>query len=97
MRDACPISAAQRTEHHEIAAYGTVCALAAKIGENDFCDLLRETLGEESQTDLKLAVLSETVNEEAEQASSSDGEKDSAAKGTQDEKPARVARKSAKK
>src|SRR4051812_13690535 len=50
IRDACLIGAAQRVEHYEIAAYGTVRSLAAKIGEDEVADLLQETLDEEGAT-----------------------------------------------
>ena len=43
--DAALISAAQRVEHYEIAAYGTVCAYAELLGESDHAALLRQTLG----------------------------------------------------
>ena len=68
VRDACLIGAAQRVEHYEIAAYGTVCALAEKVGEDDVAELLAQTLDEEKATDEKLTTLSETVNDEAEAA-----------------------------
>lgn len=76
IRDACLIGAAQRVEHYEIAAYGTVRALAAKIGEDEVAELLQETLDEEGATDKKLTELSETVNEEANVAADADGEDD---------------------
>jgi ferritin-like metal-binding protein YciE len=53
-RDAAIISAAQRVEHYEIAAYGTVQAYAEAIGEEDVAELLRETLEEEKTADKKL-------------------------------------------
>src|SRR5580704_14444616 len=42
--DAALIGAAQRVEHYEIAAYGTVIAFAEALGENDHVSLLEETL-----------------------------------------------------
>jgi ferritin-like metal-binding protein YciE len=33
LMDAALIGAAQRVEHYEIAAYGTVCAFARELGE----------------------------------------------------------------
>src|ERR1700730_17388511 len=42
--DAALIGAAQRVEHYEIAAYGTVCALAKILGEPEHASLLGETL-----------------------------------------------------
>ena len=43
VRDACLIGAAQRVEHYEIAAYGTVRTLAETIG-NPVASLLEKTL-----------------------------------------------------
>src|SRR3984957_14766852 len=51
--DAGLISAAQRVEHYEIAAYGCVRTYAKLLGENDAAALLEETLKEEKQTDQK--------------------------------------------
>lgn len=76
IRDACLIGAAQRVEHYEIAAYGTVRALAEKIGEDEVAELLQETLDEEGATDKKLTELSETVNEEANSASGNSDDDD---------------------
>jgi ferritin-like metal-binding protein YciE len=64
--DAALISAAQRVEHYEIAAYGTVIAYADLLGESKHAALLRQTLQEEKETDQKLTELSEQINVEAE-------------------------------
>jgi ferritin-like metal-binding protein YciE len=63
--DAAMISAAQRVEHYEMAAYGSVCAYAELLGRAEDLGLLKETLEEEKRADEKLTELSETVNEEA--------------------------------
>ncbi|WP_114808971.1 ferritin-like domain-containing protein [Paraburkholderia kururiensis] len=52
--DAGLVGAAQKVEHYEIAAYGTLCALGKQLGLNDAVKLLQETLEEEKATDLKL-------------------------------------------
>ncbi len=65
VRDAQLIGAAQRVEHYEIAAYGTVRAFARKLGEAKIARLLEQTLAEEGATDKKLTTLSETVNSDA--------------------------------
>jgi ferritin-like metal-binding protein YciE len=65
IRDALIIGAAQRVEHYEIAAYGTVRAFAEQLGEDRIVELLQETLDEEGETNKKLTTLSETVNAEA--------------------------------
>jgi ferritin-like metal-binding protein YciE len=63
--DAALISAAQRVEHYEIAAYGSVHAYATILGEAEAANLLEQTLNEEKETDQKLTDLSESINEEA--------------------------------
>ncbi len=60
--DAALIGAAQRVEHYEIAAYGTVCAFAELLGETRHLELLKQTLDEEKQTDEKLTELSQEIN-----------------------------------
>jgi ferritin-like metal-binding protein YciE len=65
VKDAALISAAQRVEHYEIAAYGTVRAYAEILGEENAVDLLEKTLQEEKETDEKLTELAQTINVEA--------------------------------
>jgi ferritin-like metal-binding protein YciE len=60
--DAALIAAAQRVEHYEIAAYGTLCAFADLLGESQHASLLRQTLDEEKATDERLTELSQDVN-----------------------------------
>jgi ferritin-like metal-binding protein YciE len=67
--DAALIAAAQRVEHYEIAAYGTVRNFARRLGYSDQAELLNQTLQEEGATDKKLTSLAESyVNEEARRA-----------------------------
>jgi ferritin-like metal-binding protein YciE len=68
--DAALISAGQRVEHYEIAAYGTVSAFAELLGESEHVSLLQETLDEEKQTDEKLTELSKEINVAAQGQSS---------------------------
>jgi ferritin-like metal-binding protein YciE len=63
--DAALIAAAQRVEHYEIAAYGTVRAFAEVLGESDAAELLALTLEEEKATDETLSEIAERVNPEA--------------------------------
>jgi ferritin-like metal-binding protein YciE len=65
LMDAALIGAAQRVEHYEIAAYGTVCAFAEELGEDEQASLLTETLEEEKETDEKLTKLSQQINAQA--------------------------------
>jgi ferritin-like metal-binding protein YciE len=71
MLDAGLISAAQRVEHYEIAAYGCVATYAELLGESDAAELLRTTENEEKETDEKLTELSKEINVIAENASGS--------------------------
>jgi len=64
--DAAIIGAAQRVEHYEIAAYGTVRAFAELLGESNHVPLIEQTLEEEKQTDEKLTRLAEQLNSPAE-------------------------------
>ena len=65
--DAGLIAAAQRVEHYEIAAYGTLVAWADTAGIDGAAELLQATLEEEKMTDQKLSAIAESnVNIEAE-------------------------------
>ena len=57
--DAGLIGAAQKVEHYEIATYGTLTALAKKLGYTAAAKLLHETLEEEKSTDEKLTQIAE--------------------------------------
>jgi ferritin-like metal-binding protein YciE len=59
LRDAALIGGAQKVEHYEIAAYGTLAALAKQLGYKDALPLLLATLKEEKATDEKLTLLAE--------------------------------------
>ena len=64
--DAALIGAAQRIEHYEIAAYGTVRAFARRLGLDDVAQTLQQTLDEEGQTDKLLTQIAESsVNMQA--------------------------------
>jgi ferritin-like metal-binding protein YciE len=74
VRDAALIGAAQRVEHYEIAAYGTVCAFAKTLGETEQASLLQETLEEEKETDEKLTELATEINEQASKGDNEESE-----------------------
>ncbi len=59
LRDAALIGGAQKVEHYEIAAYGTLAALARQLGYRKALPLIQETLDEEKATDEKLTMLAE--------------------------------------
>lgn len=60
LRDAALIGGAQKVEHYEIAAYGTLAALAKQLGYADALPLLLDTLKEEKLTDEKLSELAQS-------------------------------------
>jgi ferritin-like metal-binding protein YciE len=63
--DAALIGAAQKVEHYEIAAYGTLATYAKLLDMEDAVDLLEQTLAEEKETDEKLTSLASEINFEA--------------------------------
>ena len=65
LMDAAIIGAAQRVEHYEIAAYGTICAFAEELGESEQNSLLNQTLQEEKEADEKLTQLAQQINAQA--------------------------------
>jgi ferritin-like metal-binding protein YciE len=71
--DAVLIASAQRAEHYEMAAYGTLIAWAQAMGHTEAADLLQQTLDEEKAADEKLSALGEGgINQEAAGAGQSD-------------------------
>ena len=87
--DACLIASAQRVEHYEMAAYGTLVAWAEAMGHDRVTGLLRQTLDDEVGADRKLSALAEGgINLRASQTAAvndedliEDGEVDSPAHG----------------
>lgn len=64
--DAGLIAAAQRVEHYEIAAYGTLRAFANTLGHKNSVKLFEKTLKEEEEADKLLSNLAESeINERA--------------------------------
>lgn len=66
VRDAGIIIASQKIEHYEIASYGSLVALARKMGQDEVAEQLNTILEEEKKTDALLTELAESeINEEA--------------------------------
>ncbi|HUR93547.1 MAG TPA: DUF892 family protein, partial [Gemmatimonadales bacterium] len=64
--DAVLIASAQRVEHYEMAAYGTLVAWAEAMGHTEAAELLQATLDEEKAADEKLSGIAEGgLNREA--------------------------------
>jgi ferritin-like metal-binding protein YciE len=65
VRDAGIIAGAQRVEHYEISAYGTLVAYAKEMGHREAVTLLQQNQKEEEEADRKLTEISKTVNNDA--------------------------------
>ena len=65
--DLALVAAAQKVEHYEISAYGTLRTVAEQLGEDRVAKLLAQTLAEEEKTDKLLTQLSPPLLEEAAQ------------------------------
>jgi ferritin-like metal-binding protein YciE len=90
LMDAALISVAQRVEHYEIAAYGTVRTYAELLGEDEAVTLLEQTLEEEKETDQKLSELASDINVKAMGDAS---EKDSSSEESGEEEPTPIRKK----
>jgi ferritin-like metal-binding protein YciE len=67
-RDAGIIVSAQKVEHYEIAAYGSLVQLAKTMGQDEVAEILQTTLDEEKEADKLLTSIAEDdINWEAEQ------------------------------
>jgi ferritin-like metal-binding protein YciE len=65
--DAALIAAAQKVEHYEICAYGTLATYAEVLGMEEAKELLGQTLEEEKETDENLTALASELNLVAEE------------------------------
>jgi ferritin-like metal-binding protein YciE len=64
-RDAMLIANAQKVEHYEIAAYGTLCTWAKLLGYDNALELLKQNIEEEKAADEKLTTIAESINHES--------------------------------
>ena len=74
--DAGLIASAQRVEHYEITAYGSLMAWAKVLGYDDAVELLGENEREEKETDEKLSALAESLINQQAAARGNDQEED---------------------
>ena len=63
--DLALIAAAQKTEHYEIAAYGTARYFAKQLGEVEGARLLSQSLGEEERADFTLTAIADPLIQQA--------------------------------
>lgn len=76
-KDAAVVAAAQRVEHYEIAAYGTLLAWANALGHEDVAALLAASLDEEKAADETLTQVAESgLNDQAARLAHPDGADD---------------------
>jgi ferritin-like metal-binding protein YciE len=59
--DAALIAAAQKAEHYEICAYGSLCSWAEELGCDEALDLLKDNLSDEKFTDHALTLAGEIL------------------------------------
>jgi len=65
-RDAIMIASVQKTEHYEIASYGTLRTWANVLGKTEVASICEETLEEEKAADEKLTAIAESfVNQQS--------------------------------
>lgn len=79
LMDAAIIGAAQRVEHYEMAAYGTVRTLAERLGNTQAANLLQETLDEEKEADEKLTQIAEQLLEQMQDGAGEEAEEGASA------------------
>ncbi|MEO8372498.1 MAG: ferritin-like domain-containing protein [Candidatus Solibacter sp.] len=87
MRDLAMIAGAQKVEHYEISAYGTLRTLAEQLDLGDAVELLQQTEDEEKAADSKLTEIAVMIYESA--MSAEDDEDEEGAE-EEEEQPART-------
>jgi len=73
--DAALIAAAQKVEHYEIAAYGSLKFWAEVLDEDAAVHLLEQTLNEERATSEKLNEVAKTVSQEENEEETAESDK----------------------
>jgi len=97
VRDAALLANIQRISHYGIAGYGTICAFAKAIGEEDMAQLLAKSLDEKKEADEEMTGLAKSeINPRAlhaaENALEESGSVDRAAAGDKPRRRKRAAR-----
>ena len=88
--DAALIGAGQRVEHYEMAAYGTVRAMAETLGEDEIANLLQTTLDEEGAAD---KLLTQIASEDVLDAALAEGDEEGEEESDEKAAPAKKSRK----
>ena len=90
VRDAALLANIQRISHYGIAGYGTVCAFAKAIGEEDMAGLLAKSLDEKKDADQEMTELAKSeINPRALHADDESEEEDRVDKAAAGDKPHR--------
>jgi len=76
LMDAAIISAAQRVEHYEISAYGSLRTYAECLGNDSVAQLLEQTKEEEAEADRKLTEISEQILQNAQNGMEEEDDED---------------------
>jgi len=90
MKDLAIIAAAQRVEHYEIAAYGTIRTLAERLGNEEVAELFQETLGEEEEADERLTEIAETLMEGVSAGEETEEEEEGAEVSEEEQEPVKA-------
>lgn len=88
--DAALIGAAQKAEHYEIAAYGTLVTYARMLELDEAAELLEETLTEEKEADRKLTEIASEINFDAQHADEEEEEEEPPARKSRRRQPVRA-------
>lgn len=91
--DEAIIAAAQKVEHYEIAAYGTVRTFAKAMGNDRVAELLEQTLDEEKEMDKKCTMIAESILAEIEEEEEDISGEEEIAQAAPSTKPRRTGKK----
>jgi ferritin-like metal-binding protein YciE len=89
LRDLSIIAGAQRVEHYEMAAYGTVRTIAEQLGLAEAVELLQQTEDEEKHADSKLTEVATMIYESDEEGEEVEDEGEPATASAGASKPSR--------
>jgi ferritin-like metal-binding protein YciE len=90
VRDAALLANVQRISHYGIAGYGTVCAYAKAVGEEDMAGLLAKSLDEKKDADEEMTELAKSeINPRALHAAEEEAEGERVDRAAAGDKPRR--------
>lgn len=90
VRDAALLANVQRMSHYGIAGYGTICAYAKAVGEDDLAELLAKSLDEKKNADKEMTELAKSeINARALRAAEDEDEDERVDRAAAGDKPRR--------